>query len=87
MKTTKAQEILPEELLLALQEYVQGKSIYIPKRETKNRWGICSGSRSYYDKRNQQIRNLFHTGTTIEVLATTFSLSVETIKKIVYKKI
>ncbi|MGN8648026.1 CD3324 family protein [Gracilibacillus sp. HCP3S3_G5_1] len=84
MKTTKAQEILPEELLLALQEYVQGESIYIPK-QGKRKWGVLSGNRHYYDQRNQEIQELFQEGTTIEQLANSFCLSIETIKKIVYK--
>ncbi|QGH33194.1 hypothetical protein GI584_03705 [Gracilibacillus salitolerans] len=83
---TKAQDILPKELLLALQEYVQGESIYIPKREGRREWGVKSGNRAYYDQRNQQIRALFQEGTKIETLADTFCLSIETIKKIVYRR-
>nr|WP_163583118.1 CD3324 family protein [Gracilibacillus saliphilus] len=86
MMNTKAQDILPEELLLALQEYVQGESIYIPKRDERRKWGVKSGNRAYYDQRNQRIRHLFQVGMTIEELADTFCLSIETIKKIVYRK-
>ncbi|MFD2655815.1 CD3324 family protein [Gracilibacillus thailandensis] len=83
---TKAQDILPGELLLALQEYVQGESIYIPKRGGRKKWGVKSGNRAYYEQRNQRIKHLFQEGMTIEELADTFCLSIETIKKIVYTR-
>ncbi|WP_208591149.1 CD3324 family protein [Gracilibacillus suaedae] len=83
---TRAQDILPKKLLNALQEYVQGESIYIPKRDGRRKWGVKSGNRAYYDQRNQQIQQLFQEGMTLETLADSFCLSIETIKKIVYRR-
>ncbi|MGP4040796.1 CD3324 family protein [Gracilibacillus sp. D59] len=86
MKETKAQALLPEELILALQEYIEGETIYIPKRKERRKWGVQTGNREYYHRRNQQIRHAFKKGTTIHQLATDYYLSMETIKKIVYKR-
>ena len=42
----KAEDVLPETLLEAIQEYVQGVELYIPKRpEEKLGWGEVSGTR------------------------------------------
>ncbi|PWU66644.1 hypothetical protein DLJ74_19705 [Gracilibacillus dipsosauri] len=83
----KAHEILPKELLDAIQEYIQGETIYIPKRANSyQKWGICSGSRQYLDKRNQEIRKAFRSGKSMEELARVYHLSTESIKKIIYAK-
>jgi hypothetical protein len=38
MSYIKAETILPKELIEAVQQYVEGKSIYIPSKE-KQEWG------------------------------------------------
>jgi Mor family transcriptional regulator len=86
MKYLKANAVLPEELIMEIQKYVQGETIYIPKSETTRRWGLKSGSRSFYDSRNSSIRTAFTEGRTIQELADEYFLSMETIKKIVYAK-
>lgn len=87
MKLTyvNAQKVLPEQLIIEIQKYIQGETLYIPKNEdTFKKWGAASGSRKRLDLRNATIRESFTTGSTIEELAKTHYLSVETIKKIVY---
>ncbi|MBM7588131.1 Mor family transcriptional regulator [Bacillus pakistanensis] len=87
MKYVKATNILPEKLILEIQKYVQGETIYIPKPETSyQRWGTRSGGRKRIDDRNQVIKSAFKKGRTIDQLAEEYFLSVETIKKIVYSK-
>ena len=40
MSYKKAEHILPQELLRRIQEYVDGESIYIPRKEGKRKpWG------------------------------------------------
>lgn len=39
MSYVKAEEILPKELLEAIQQYVNGQVIYIPCKEKKD-WGM-----------------------------------------------
>lgn len=85
MKYTNAKKILPEKLIIEIQQYVQGETIYIPKQEKEyNSWGSLSGGRQWLDHRNAAIRLAFKNNSSIEQLAKEFFLSIETIKKIVY---
>jgi Mor family transcriptional regulator len=87
MKYVNASNILPENLIMEIQKYVQGETIYIPKPETTYRkWGTLSGGRKLLDKRNANIKSAFISGTSIQDLADEYFLSIETIKKIVYSK-
>lgn len=86
MKTHKnAREILPDRLLKELQEYVSGEILYIPKTDGKKQWGEVSGARSYYKRRNSEMREKYNRGVTITDLAAEYCLSYDTIRKIVYK--
>jgi DNA-binding NarL/FixJ family response regulator len=80
-----ANKVLPETLIIEIQKYVQGETLYIPKQEKKRlKWGTSSGGRRMLDRRNETIRRSFVNGSSIEQLAEEFYLSTETIKKIVY---
>ena len=53
MRYVKAQDVLPEEILNLLQNYVDGAYLYIPRKEGKQKaWGEKSGI-----KRNLKVRN------------------------------
>ncbi|WP_462410089.1 CD3324 family protein [Neobacillus sp. Marseille-QA0830] len=85
MKYINANQVLPENLILEIQKYVQGETVYIPKQETEYRkWGTSSGGRQLLDGRNAAIRRSFMSGSSIRQLAEEYYLSTETIKKIVY---
>lgn len=85
MNYINANKVLPENLIVEIQKYVQGKTIYIPKQETEYRgWGTSSGGRRLLDRRNAAIRNSFINGSSIQQLADEYCLSPETIKKIIY---
>jgi Mor family transcriptional regulator len=87
MKYVKANGILPESLIIEIQKYIQGETIYIPKKKAFHRkWGTRSGTRKAIDERNSAIRTAFKGGRTIDQLAVEYYLSTETIKKIVYSK-
>ena len=87
MAYIKATAILPEKLLLEIQKYVQGETLYIPKSEkAQKKWGSRSGTRKLIDNRNKAIKEAFKNGQSIEQLAKEYFLSIETIKKIVYTK-
>jgi Mor family transcriptional regulator len=80
-----ANNVLPEKLIVEIQKYVQGETLYIPKPETEYlKWGTSSGGRRMLDRRNETIRNSFISGSSIQQLAEEYYLSTETIKKIVY---
>jgi Mor family transcriptional regulator len=87
MKYVRVERILPENLIIEIQKYIQGEYIYIPSRpETRKKWGEKSKNRDYINKRNEIIRSKFIGGQTISNLAEEFFLSDSSVKKIVYKK-
>jgi Mor family transcriptional regulator len=87
LKYTSAEVVLPEELLKEIQKYVQGRMIYVPNIVgSRMKWGEKSGNRNYLNLRNDEIRQKFDQGTTIDQLTELFSLSHDSIKKIIYKK-
>jgi DNA-binding NarL/FixJ family response regulator len=87
MKYVKASAVLPEKLILEIQKYVQGETIYIPNSEpNRKKWGTISGGRRLLDNRNASIKRAYAQGMTISELADEYFLSIETIKKIVYSK-
>ena len=84
MKYKNAQDILPDQLLKELQKYVSGETIYVPNVQTRKQWGESSGARLYYRQRNEEIREKFRSGATIDDLAKDYGLSTDSIRKIVY---
>ena len=87
MKNSNIEEILPKELLFEIQKYVQGKSVYIPKKiENHKKWGDTTNSKLIISERNDEIRSAFRNGSKIDDLCEQYSLSPESIKKIVYVK-
>ena len=84
MKYVNAAEILPEELLRQLQTYIEGDVLYIPKVSEKMEWGTASGSKFFYQERNQKMQKLYKEGCSIEELSKQYNLAYSTIKKIIY---
>jgi len=85
MKYKKASDVLPEELLKEVQKYAAGETLYFPKESERKKWGENSGSREFFRERNEAIRQKFLQKMCIEHLANEYCLSVETIRKIVFK--
>jgi Mor family transcriptional regulator len=86
MKYRNASEILPDKLLLEIQKYTSGEAIYIPQVTERQKWGEGSGARRYYEERNAKICEKYEAGASMEELADAFNLSIETIRKILYRK-
>jgi Mor family transcriptional regulator len=85
VKYTNASHVLPDELLKEVQKYVAGEALYIPKLQEKKQWGEGSGARRYYEERNEKIKVEYKEGTKVNDLADGYGLSVESIKRIIYK--
>lgn len=85
MKYKNAQDILPESLLREIQKYISGEAIYIPSGRERKKWGEGSGARQFYAARNEEIRRKYYDKIDVETLAEEYSLSVDTIRKIVFK--
>ena len=86
MKYRNASEIFPDELLREIQKYSSGELVYIPEKEEKKGWGAVSGARVYYEQRNEEIRRRFYVEKQkMQELAEEYGLSVETVRKILYR--
>ncbi len=83
MKYINAAEILPEKLLKEIQVYIDGGVLYIPKTSAKKEWGSVSGSRQFYQERNEEIHFLYENGYSIETLSKRYGLAHSTLKKII----
>jgi len=79
-------EVLPPHLLKELQKYIQGELLYIPKKTNERAgWGEVNGSRRLIAKRNEEIYRLYQDGQSFEELERIYNLSLDSIRKIVYK--
>ena len=85
MKYKNAAEVLPEYLLIEIQKHISVEVLYIPTGEDRLKWGEKNGSKRYFAKRNNQIKQRYQTGDTINQIAQEFGLAYETVRKIVYK--
>ncbi|BCK01138.1 CD3324 family protein [Anaerocolumna chitinilytica] len=87
MSYLRADLIFPDELLAEIQKYVQDGLVYIPKpKKLHKKWGENSGCREVIEQRNLQIKMKFQNRHCMEELADEYGLSVDTVKRIVYKK-
>ena len=85
MKYKKASDVLPEKLLREVQKYAAGETLYVPKDKERKKWGEKTGAREYFRERNAEIQQKYLQKMSIEHLASEYNLSVETIRKIVFK--
>lgn len=83
MKYINAADVLPADLLIEISKYASGQLLYVPTLNEKCSWGEKNGSKQYYQERNQKIKELFQQGETLDSLSQIFSLSNETIRKII----
>ena len=87
MSYIKAEEILPEELIRQIQEYIDGAYIYIPRKPgTRHSWGEDTGYRSELKERNAQIQNDYAAGMKVPALIRKYHLSEKSIRRILQRK-
>jgi Mor family transcriptional regulator len=86
MKYENAQNILPNEIVKIIQQYVDGSYLYIPRKDqNKKKWGENSGFKDELKKRNIEIYNDFDNGISIKDLANKYYLTENSIRRIVRK--
>lgn len=84
MSYKKADEFLPHDLLRAVQQYIDGASIYIPRKDgSKLPWGTNSGAKQGLLARNREIVARRLAGTSVVDLADQYFLSEKSIYKII----
>ena len=82
MSYLRAEDILPKELIDTIQQYISGKTIYIPSKE-KRLWGSGTDTRQTLSRRNREIFENFHNGVSVKALAEAYSLSEKSIQRII----
>ena len=84
MRYRKATEVLPEELVEAIQKYMDGGYVYIPrKEENKKKWGEETSSRGELTTRNEEIYRRYLDGFGVQTLAEEYFLSEKSIQRII----
>ena len=84
MKYIKAQDVLPEDILKMIQEYVDGEYLYVPRKKSNQKsWGEKSGIKRTLQVRNQEIYQRYLNGITIPILAEEYYLSEKSIRRII----
>jgi len=84
MKYAKAQDVLPEEIVKIIQKYVDGKYLYVPRRDENHKaWGEKSGIKNNLKIRNKEIYEKYIDGATINELTQEYYLSEKSIRRII----
>ncbi len=87
MSYIKANNILPDELVELIQEYIDGEYIYIPKKESnKKSWGSNTSTKQELEYRNNNIYSDYVNGFKMDELTTKYFLSIKSIQRIIYEK-
>ncbi|MEY8353081.1 CD3324 family protein [Lachnospiraceae bacterium 54-53] len=83
----KANEILPEDLVELIQNYIDGEYVYIPrKQENKRTWGEGTGAREERKIRDTSIYEDYLSGICVKLLAERYYLSEKSIQRIVLQE-
>lgn len=83
MSYVKAEDVLPKHLVEEIQQYVDGKLLYVPRKDENSlSWGEKSGTKQKLAKRNQSIVHRYYSGETVEELSRVYFLSEKRIRGI-----
>lgn len=77
----RADKVLPRELIETIQQYVDRKVIYIPRKE-KQEWGSGTSAKEFLRTRNEMIFEASRNGAGVDELSHRFSLSKKSIERI-----
>lgn len=79
--------LLPKELIEQIQKYVDGKVIYIPKKQiNKKHWGENTDTKQVLSSRNRKICSDRQNGMSIKQLSEKYFLTEKSIQRILRKK-
>jgi len=84
MNYENANNILPSYIVELIQEYIDGKYLYIPRKsENKKSWGEESGFREELENRNKEIIGEYNKGKTVKELSKDYYLTEHSIRRII----
>lgn len=80
----KAEDVLPDEVIELIQKYVDGKNIYIPRKENSRKsWGSETQTKKELFQRNQSLYEAYKEGAKTFELATKYYLSEKSVQRII----
>lgn len=83
MGYVKAEDVLPEEVLELIWQYIDGELVYIPRKGEKRCWGSGTGIRESLESRNANIYAKYLQGAPVCELAESYCLSEKSIQRII----
>ncbi len=84
MRYLKANQILPENVLEQVQQYIDGACLYIPRKPgDKREWGAGTATRDELAARNRMIYTEHQSGASTQELARQYFLSEKSIQRII----
>ena len=87
MKYVKAIDVLPQEIIEIIQNYVDGEYLYIPrKNDNKKSWGEKSGIKNTLKERDIEIYEKYIKGLSISELSKEYFLSEKSIRRIIFNQ-
>ncbi len=79
----RAEEILPKEIIELIQKYVDGESIYIPrKKDNRQEWGETTQIKQKLIHRNVEIFRDYMNGCSVTKLSEKYFLAEKSIQRI-----
>ena len=86
MSYIKADDVLPQNIIKIIQQYIDGENIYIPKKDgSRVDWGAKTGVKKELRRRNALIYREYLDGEKVSVLASRYYLSDKSIQRIIHK--
>lgn len=86
MSYSNGKDVLPNELLTAIQKYIDGEYLYIPRKEDNRKlWGETKNTKNKNLERNNEIYQKYISGVSVKNLSEEYFLSVKTIYSIIAK--
>lgn len=83
MGYVKAENVLPEELIVLIQQYADGINIYVPRKsESRVGWGEGNNTKKKLFSRDLQIFEDYQSGESVAMLAKKYFLSEKRIQSI-----
>ena len=79
----RAEDVLPEEVIDLIWQYVDGELVYIPRKGQKRCWGSVTGTRDNLKLRNENIYTQYMKGISVQELAACYCLSEKSIQRII----
>ncbi len=80
----RAEEILPREVLELVWQYVDGQTIYIPRRPDSHKsWGAGTETKKDLMIRNRQMYEEYQSGVTVSELAERYFLTQKSVQRII----